>query len=418
MFIMSEKKTEDHVLDELLTSMPRFTDKRSKDEIYQQVKSVIETQEKLEKRNSIGVAVNKWMPFIISVASVLILTVLVSSYINNNSNSTADKAAESSIADDKMSSMEVPEEASMKVVEEEKSNDMTFMSETESTSIELVPFEGSYTSVYDNDLNGGTVFHFSMLENALSVPITIVIPKEQIDIDFPNSTPNSLELYERYAFEIDEAALGFQEYHPFKGFFLAEDKTLKHYLPADHGYDTAPGTAEPYISSINEIFTDFDSFLRVNEDGSPIEWDQVGTLEEPMALVGKEKKVNYFAYEAFNEVMYLTPNFNKTFETLTEALMDMKNPGNDIYTSVIPKDVNFTVHDDKGFVVHFDEPLNLESLEVSESSRLIEAFSLTAASFNQPIKLENVVQKKWNGIDLTKSLPIPIGPNGFNVKTK
>ena len=120
------------------------------------------------------------------------------------------------------------------------------------------------------------------MENALSVPITIVIPKEKIEVDFPNSTPNSLELYEKYAFEIDETALGFQEYHPYKGYFLAEDKMLKHYLPADHGYDTASGTAEPYFSSINEIFTDFDSLSRVNEDGSPIEWDQVGILDEPI----------------------------------------------------------------------------------------------------------------------------------------
>ena len=50
MFIMSEKKTEDHELDELLKKMPKFTDKRSKEEIYQQVKSKIETQEKLEQR--------------------------------------------------------------------------------------------------------------------------------------------------------------------------------------------------------------------------------------------------------------------------------------------------------------------------------------------------------------------------------
>ncbi|MFJ7826215.1 hypothetical protein [Psychrobacillus sp. NPDC096623] len=413
---MSEKKTEDHILDELLNSMPKFTDKRSKDEIYQQVKSVMETQEKLEKRKHIGAAVNKWLPFIISVASVLILTVLVSSYINNNSNSTADKAIESSTAEDKMTTTEESEEAAFQEVGEENSNEMTMMTKDASASLEIVPFDSSFTSVYDNELNGGTVFHFSMLENALSVPITIVIPKEQIDMDFPNYTPNSLELYERYAFEIDETALGFQEYHPYKGNFLAEGKMLKHFLPLDHGYDTAPGTAAPYISSINEIFTDFDFLARVNEDGSPIEWDQVGTLTEPLALQGIEIKANYFAYKAFNGETYLTPNFNKTFDTLEAALMEMKNPENDIYTSVIPNDVNFTVRDDKGYVVHFGEPLNLESLEASEASRLIEGFSLTAASFNHSIKLENVVQENWKGIDLTKPLPIPIGPNGFNMK--
>ncbi len=418
MFIMSEKKTEDHELDELLKSMPRFTDERSKDEIYQQIKSVIDTQEKMEKGNRLGVSLNKWMPFVISVASVLILTVLVSSFVNNNERSSHDKAAESSMAQDSasMKSSEVTEEA----VEEAEgiSNDnMTVMSEKVAATFELVPFDSPFTSVYENDLNGGTVFHFSLLENALSVPITIVIPKEQIEYNFPNRIPNSLELYERYAFEMDETSLGFQDYHPYKGYFLAEGNMLKHYLPADHGYDTTPGTAAPYFSSIDEIFADFDSLAIVKEDGSPIEWDQVGTLDDAVALNGKEKKVSYFAYKAFNEETYLTPNFNKKFATLTEALMDMKNPENDIYASVIPNDVTYTVEEDSGLVVHFDEPLNLELLDAREASRLIEAFSLTAASFNQSIQLDNMIQDNWNGIDLTSPLPVPIGPNGFAMQT-
>lgn len=416
MFIMSEKNSEDRVLDELLNNMPKFKDNRSKDEIYQQVKSEIDTLEKFDKRKRIEVSFNKWLPFIISVASILLLTVLVSAYINDNGNST-DKAAELSTANENMRTMEVTEETSMDVEEEGKATDMTTMSGKVAATFGLVPFGSPYTSVYENDLNRGTVFHFSLLENALSVPITIVIPMERIENDFPSGAPNSLELYERYAFGIDETALGFQEYHPYKGYFLAEGKMLKHYLPADHGYDTAPGTAAPYLSSINEIFTDFDSLLRVNEDGSPIEWDQVGTLDEPVALTGTEKKVNYFAYNAFNKETYLTPNFNKTFTTITEALIGMKNPENDIYTSVIPNDVTYTVQEDKGIVVNFKEPLNLESLDAGEASRLIEAFSLTAASFDQSIQLENVVQENWNGIDITSPLPVPIGPNGFTMQT-
>lgn len=416
MFIMSEKKAEDRELDELLKKMPKFTDKRSKEEIYQQLKSKIETQEKFEQRKRIQVSMNKWLPFIISVASVLLLTVLVSSYINNNESSTADTVEESTTADDQMRTLEVPEESSMDAKEEE-SVGMTTMSEKLAPNVELAPFDRTFTSVYEQDLGDGTVFHFSLLENALTVPITIVIPQEKIEADFPNMEPSSLELYNQYALEIDETSLGFQEYHPYKGYFIAEGKILKHYLPADHGYDSAPGTAVPYISSINEVFTDFDSFLRVNEDGSPIEWDQVGTIEEPLVLTVTEQKVNYFAYRAFNQVTYLTPNFNKTFNTLLEALQGMKNPENEIYTSVIPNDVTYSVKEDKGLVVHFDEPLDLESLNASEASRLIEAFSLTAASFNQTIRLENIVQEKWNEVDFSSPLPVPVGPNGFTMQT-
>lgn len=414
MFIMSEKKAEDHVLDELLNNMPQFTDNRPKDEIYHQVRSQLESLERSGKTKRIKVSINRWLPLIISIASVLILTVLVSSYVNNNQSFTADKASKSFMSEDKLRTMEVPEEAAMDA--EKNSSDMTSMTGNTAPTLELAPFNRTFTSVYEQDINGDTVFHFSLIENALSVPITIVISKEQIAIDFPNSAPNSLELYNRYALEIDETSLGFQEYHPYKGHFLEEGKVLTHYLPIDHGYDAAPGTAEPYISSINEIFTDFESLLRVNEDGSPIEWDQVGILDEPLMLSGSQKKVNYFAYKAFNNETYLTPNFNKSYDTLTEALMAMKNPENGIYTSVIPNDMTYTIKGDKEFVMLFDKPLNLESLDESEASHMIEALSLTAASFNQSLRLENVVQETWNEIDFTRPLPVPIGPNGFTMQ--
>ena len=95
---------------------------------------------------------------------------------------------------------------------------------------------------------------------------------------------------------------------------------------------------------------------------------------------------------------YLTPNFNKTFNTLLEALQGMKNPENEIYTSVIPNDVTYTVQEDKGFVVHFDKPLDLESLNASEASRLIEAFSLNSCKLqsNYPIREYRTRKMEWN----------------------
>ena len=35
-------------------------------------------------------------------------------------------------------------------------------------------------------------------------------------------------------------------------------------------------------------------FLRVNEDGLPIEWDQVGTIDEPLVLIGTETEGKLF----------------------------------------------------------------------------------------------------------------------------
>lgn len=414
---MSDIKKEDE-LDGLLSNIPKFTDHRSKEEVYNRVKAEIETQVKYEKRKIIGVSLSKWMPFIASVASVILLTFLVSSYINDNpvheESSSMNKEEKISTNDD-MRSMDAAQESatSNEATDAESTNEMTTMSSMKVENVELIPFQKS-TSVYSGDLDGGKVFHFSFLEGALSVPATIIIPKEKMEADFPDMTPNSLQLYERYASQIDEEALGFTEYHPYKGYFVAEGELLKHFLPANHGYDIAPGTSAPYWSSINEIFIDFKTLMRVNEDGTPIEWDQVGILSEPSPLVGEHAQQSYFKYTASNGETYLSSNFGNRFDTLSEAFKDMKSAENDIYTSVIPKNVTYSYRDDKGTAtIYFDEPLDLKTMDSKDVTRMVEAFALTAASFGTEVKLENVVQQQWEEFDLTKPLPIPLGPNGF-----
>ena len=76
------------------------------------------------------------------------------------------------------------------------------------------------------------------------------------------------------------------EYHPYKGHFGVEGNLLKHYLPENHAYDMSSATLTTYEQSLNEIFTDFEMILPVNEDGATIEWDQVGALKEPRDLPG------------------------------------------------------------------------------------------------------------------------------------
>ncbi|WP_144511305.1 hypothetical protein [Bacillus sp. FJAT-22090] len=413
---MSEIKKDDDTLDELLTNMPKFTDQRSKEEIYNRVKVEVEAQIKEEKRKASAVSFSKWMPFIVSVASILLLTFLVSSYIDQketaiSTESEADQASPTA----KMRSMdEAKESEETSLVEEgDQASEMTTMSAMIDTSIELLPLHKT-TSVYADTVNEGTVFHFSLVENALTIPVTIIIPKEKIEADFPGITPTSLQLYDRYAGQIDEESLGFMEYHPYKGYFIAEDKLLKHYLPKDHGYDMASGASTTYRQSINEIFTDFETFLAVNEDSSPIEWDQVGLWEKPSKLDGKLGHTNYYNYHANNGENYLAPNFGNSYNSISEAFLAMKTEDNDIYTSVIPSSVTYSYKEEKGVaVIQFDDTLDLTKLEPLAATRLIEAFSLTGASFKTKVKLENVAQQEWAEFDLTKPLPVPLGPNGF-----
>lgn len=415
---MSEMKKDDDTLDELLTNMPKFTDYRSKEEVYNRVKMEVEAQVKKEKRKSTAVSFSKWMPFIVSVASILLLTFLVSSYINDTETSMSkDSQYDQASPTSHMRSMDKEQESKeASVVEEEaadQANEMTTMTAMVEPSIELIPLNKT-TSVYADSVNKGTIFHFSLIENALTVPVTIIIPKEKMDVDFPGITPTSLQLYEKYASQIDEEALGFMEYHPYKGYFIAEDKLLKHYLPKDHGYDIASGASTAYRQSIDEVFTDFDSFLAVNEDGSPIEWNQVGLLNKPSELDGQLGHHNYYNYHANNGEDYLTPSFGISYNSISEAFLAMKTVSNDIYTSVIPPNVTYSYKEENGVaVIRFDDMLDLNKMDSLAATRLIEAFSLTGASFGKNVKLENVAQQEWAEFYLTKPLPVPLGPNGF-----
>ena len=410
---MSERNNDDYELDELLTRMPKFTDDRPKEEVYNSVKMNIDSRHTSEKRKLFGSPLSKWTPYFVSIASILLLTFLVTSFLNEDETAMENDRNNAGSVNEESNSMKMVEEESSEAQESTNSNNMSEATSVAEPSIELLPLN-KITSVYERNIDGGAVFHFSFLENALSVPVTIIIPIAQLEADFPNGTPNSLEMYEKYATRIDEEGLGFTEYHPYKGYFTADEETLTHYLPMGHGYDTASGTSAPYFGSINEIFIDFDSLTIVNEDGSAIDWDQVGPLNNQIVLDKNQGQFNYYNYLAFNGETYLTPNFREKYNSLSEALVAMKKVENDIYTSVIPEEVTYTYKIEEGInVVEFDEPLDLESLDPFEATRLIEAFSLTAANFGAEIKLQNIVQSEWDIFDFAKVLPVPLGPNGF-----
>ena len=90
------KENDNNELDELLRSMPKFTDNRSKEEVFNRL---LKDMAEDEKRDKTGKGrpqrVARWGPILISIASVLLLTVLVSSFMDTQQES----------------SLEVPQEA-------------------------------------------------------------------------------------------------------------------------------------------------------------------------------------------------------------------------------------------------------------------------------------------------------------------
>lgn len=412
---MSNDKWSEQKIEQLLSQVPKLNDTRSQEQILIRLK-----EEKLLKGQTSTKKRRYWAPPAVAVAALITLTLITASLLNqsNSSNeSTANQAmdmeAAKSMATEEIEiTNDINEPTSKKVAEEGEEE----AGESAAFNLTSLPSEISGTAVYPNDITDDvSLFRVGLAGDAAnSVPVTFLIHKTQIEEDFGDKNPTSLELYQMYAPRLDEEALGFSEYHPYKGSFSTEGNTLIHTLPKDHDYDMASGTITVFTQSLKETFQDYNQIVFRNEDGSPVVFDQIGEPSKPMNL--NDGGYNYYLYSQSNGSVYLTPNFGRSFNSLPEALLQMKENDNDIYTSVIPREVTFEVKNEKGIThVIFNKALDLEQMDSTTAMNMIEGMLLTGASFGQPLQFENVVQENWGNFNFTKPLPIPIGANKISV---
>jgi hypothetical protein len=407
---MSNNKWSEQDIEQLLGQVPKVQDTRSKDEVLKRLHEDARlTGIQTKKRKS-------WVPPAVAIASVLTLSLLTATMLNQSNDESAqmaDSAAEEALS---IAGNEGMEEQSMTMMESEESADTAPASkkseESYSTMDSSVKIDN--TALYPNEISDDvTVFKLGLAGDAAnSVPVTFLIPKSMIKSEIGEETPTSLELYESYASRIDEGALGFFEYHPYKGTFSVEGATLKHFLPKKHGYDTASGTITVYFQTLRDTFQDFSQIEFLNEDGTTVEFDQSGEPSKPMSVNGAIQHNNYFLYKQSDGSEYLTPNFGQTFPSITEALLQMKGKPNDVYSSVIPREVNYEVEKEGDVTkIIFTDPLDLEQFDANTAMQMIEGMLLTGASFGETLKMENIVQQNWNGFDFTKPMPVPVGAN-------
>ncbi|MDX1769978.1 MAG: hypothetical protein R3328_00490 [Planococcaceae bacterium] len=405
---MSQNNWNEQKIEQLLSQMPKPSDSRSKEDVFKRLQQEIDTSIIPEKKRKY------WAPPAVGVAAMITLTLLGVTYINNSSSNDEmavqhdAKESASTNADDSSSMLKMNEEA-------ETSSEMsTLDNSNEEPVIAMGSSDMEFSkAVYEKDVQNYTPFQIGLAgDQANSVPVTILIPNEMIQKDFANDTPSQLEVYQQYAPLINEEALGFSEYHPYKGEFEVEEDSLIHVIPENHDYDLASATTEVYGSSLKYTFDEYKEIRFQNEDGSTVEFDQVGKPKEPMTLTKDKLMKNYYLFTSADGREYLSPSFGQSFETIAEALEAMKTKPNDIYTTVIPRGVKYEVQEqDKVVRITFAEPLDLEAMDSKVATHLIEGILLTGGSFQQSIQFENVVQSNWNGFDFTKPMPIPIGPN-------
>jgi hypothetical protein len=317
----------------------------------------------------------------------------------------SEESAESTAASDSEGGAQPEEESEGEGGSAESANSFTIENQ-----------EAGRTAVYESDKEGFTPFSIGLTENALVIPVTFLIPDQQIAEDFPGKTPTSVDLYNKYASEIDEQAIGFTDYHPYLGTLSMEGDTVKHVLPSGHQYDQASASIEVYIASLKETFKDAKRIRVENEDGSPVEFSQVGPLE-PIDV--QEGNLVYYAHTTESGETYLVPGHGMPEASASEAIQALKTSPSDLHQGTIPEDSEITVTESGDLVtVDFTTEFDLEALDGPSADRLLDSLALTAKSFGKKVQLNNTKQGEWAGFDLSEPLPEPIAPNEAQWKSK
>ena len=405
---MSQNKWDDDKIEDLLSSVPKMKDNRTKDEILKRLKDDgVFDDEPSEKTVTIKKK-RTWIPPLITVAAIALIALMIPSLMNQM------ESGKNEVANSSMDAREASEE----------STDMNaFSAESAETKIGLNSNEFGIladdnavnlrTSVYPEDLEGYTVFHIGLSgDQAYNIPFTILIPKEQVMEDLGKPDPTGVELYNYYAPLFNEEAIGFQNYHPYKGTISENGNQVIHTLPPDHGYDMGSASERIYIRSLMDTFKSYNQAVLLNEDGSPAGFAHTGLIEKPIELHSETTQNNYFRISQDDGSVFLSTYGGESYATVIEALENMKLEVTDPFQSVILPGVDYTVAvNGEAVIVEFTSELDLLSYDQVSAMQMIEGILLTAASFNMEVKFENVLQSDWGGFDFTNPLPIPIGPN-------
>lgn len=402
---MNHEKWDDDKIEQLLDNVPKIHDHRSKDDVLQRLKDEVDIEElpliKKTKAKKLY-----WVPVLISVAALCLLAIVIPSMMKQMSSS--DSAEQSA-----------PIESSMLKDSKEGISEPTNIEES-SINILSTEAENIKTAVYPEDVEDKTVFKLGLAsDQADSVPVTVLIPKEKIKEDFGDAEPTGVELYNEYAPQINEAAIGFADYHPYEGEISEQDDQVIHTLPPSQSYDMSSASYATYNASLVDTFgSNYDEVAFQNEAGDAYEFSQVGEPSKPLELKNEQTQYDYFKYTQTDGSQYLVPNFRETFATVEEAIRAMKNETNDIYQSVILPNIDFEVTTEGDVVtIKFTQQVDLMSYDQAQAMQMIEGILLTAASFNKQVQFSNIVQTDWQGFNFTTPLPIPIGANEIDYTT-
>ncbi|CEG22575.1 Sigma-X negative effector [Planococcus massiliensis] len=393
---MPNKQWDDDQIESMLREFPKIKDERPKEEVYM----------RLNEKKPVKTKTKRWLPLLVAALAFITVGVLIASIISQNGMDSASDSSGSESSKDEAATSDTSRLNDQASPEAESSNDANSI---ESFGTEESAASAGIQAVYEEDLAGNTLFTMGLTENAFVIPVSFLIPDAQIARDFSQENPTSVDLYNRYAGQLNEQAFGFEEYHPMLGRISANGSIAEHMLPEDHQYDLASASIEVYTRILKETFKDMDEIVVADEQGNRAEFSQVGILEP---VKPAPEKHAFYSYTTAGGDTYSVPDYGMDYESAPEALFAMKNSPNDFLENPILQELEFEVLEkEESVAVTFSEPLDLNGFDEQAVRQMIENVSLTAKSFGKPVVFSGMEQTEWQEFNLQEPLPVPVAPN-------
>jgi len=398
---MSKDKWNDEEIGHWLKSVPKPEDNRSRDDILARLKTDPRLRDKQPSRS------RKWIPAGVAAAALLAAGILIPSLMDGGGEvSVSDSASES--ADDAAQTTSESFQSGRSIEQNSAASDEE-MSLRSDQSVMEKGLMGA--AVYPEAMEGFVPFRIGLVHEATVVPVTFLIPESVVAEDFGSVSPGDAELYNRYASQIDEEALGFDDYHPYQGTVSTDKGGVTLVLSGDHPYDTASASITTFAESVQETFRNEENVLVRDESGAPAEFDQVGALPE----IATEPEGVYFAYEKNDGTTVLAPDRRFDPAHAAEAIELMKSRTTDLFEPLIPAEADLIVElpaEGDRMTIRFEEPFDFSRMDDQDAARMIDGIALTAAQYHLRVRLQNAVNPPA-GYQLEDVLPLPAGPNGI-----
>lgn len=401
---MKKSDLSDKQIESLLRELPKVTDKRSPDEIYQNI-----TLQRKKRR------VPGWMLPSLAAGVALILLIILSPALTGWQNSAS--MSEKSESGSDMAKTEVKKEALDSENDHDNTNELK-LSKDENISAPAdrnATMENGQsemdqlTAVYSEDLNGYNMLTYAIPEPnvQVAVPVTVLVRSE--------NGKSWFELFQETMEELAEEEWGLAEYFPLnaKLSYVQERKEINIDVPADHEYGLGSASETAFESILAKSFPP-DKVKQINftTDGEKgIELGNFGNRTE-LKIRDRKKHAYYFYYPEGTGKPYIVPS-DESFDTIHEAFEKMLKGKEELglQASIPEQFMNDLVE------IESDQKILL--IKLADGSDLsgdflysLEAIMLTAKNFGyEAVRLDNTATDQVGPFNLAEDIPLPVGPN-------